>query len=75
MTPLATLFVDPMEISSRSLWMVIPVCIGVAVVYKTIRTRSLRRLPLEVALLSLYILAGIAALMTALWALLRFTYK
>ena len=72
MSPLATLFVHPRDLSSAAVWMVIPVAVAVAAVYKTLRTRSPRRLPLEIVLLSAYILAGMGALIAALWLLQRF---
>lgn len=66
------LFVYPVDVGPAALYLVVPVTLAVATVYKTLRTRSLRRLPLEIAWLSFCILAGMAGLMVGLWLLLRF---
>ena len=74
MTPLlAKLFINPVEMSSHWLWVAIPVSLAVASVYKTLRTPTLRQLPGRIALLTLYIVAGMAALMAGFWAVLTFT--
>lgn len=61
------LFQNPVQLSSQTLWMVVPVCVAVAAVYKTLRTRALTRLPLEILLLSLYMLLGVAGLVAGFW--------
>ena len=72
MSLLAMLFRNPCRLPAQTLWLVLPVCLAVATVYKTIRTQSLPRLPLQVLSLTLYILVGIAALMAGLWVLWRY---
>lgn len=63
MSGLLGILVHPMDIPSRYvIWLIVPLSILVAVVYKTVRTRDLRRLPIEILSLCLYILAGEAAL-------------
>lgn len=71
MTALADLFVHSMSLPSNTLWFAVPVSLAVAVVYKTLRVRTLRQLPREIALLSAYILAGMGALMLGLWVLVQ----
>lgn len=61
------LFQNPVQLSSQTLWMVVPVCVAVAAVYKTLRTRSLHRLPMEILQLSLYMLLGVAGLVAGFW--------
>ena len=57
------IFYHPMTLPvSTVLWLVVPLCIAVAVVYKTIRTDDLRRLPVQVAVLVGYVLAGLTVL-------------
>jgi len=68
---LSTLFVHPIALRYEILWMVIPFSLAVAVVYKTVRTQSLKRLPMEIVLLGLYIIAGVIAIMLAGWAIVR----
>ena len=58
----------PIQLRGQALWAVIPVSIAVAIVYKTIRTQSLRRLPMEILFLSLYMMLGVVALMLVGWA-------
>lgn len=69
----ATLFYNPMQWSSGSLlWLLLPLWLAVAVVYKTIRTRGLRRLPLDILAVFLYLVGGSAALALALWLVQEF---
>jgi hypothetical protein len=67
---LAAVFTNPMVLNSQTFWLIIPVSVAVAIVYKTVRTTNLRRLPLEIVRLSLYILVSEAALMIAGWVFL-----
>ncbi|MFP4104453.1 MAG: hypothetical protein ACLFVU_00040 [Phycisphaerae bacterium] len=63
-----TLFYNPVHVpQSMALWLMIPLLIGLGIVYKTVRTRNLRRLPLEIALLILYMGGGLFALGLGLW--------
>ena len=59
MTVLATLFTHPMELSGPVFWAVIPVCVAVAIVYRTIRIHSLQRLPIAIIKLSLQIVKSL----------------
>ncbi len=64
-----TLFVNPMTPSSglTLLWLLLPVCAAVAIVYKTIRTSRLSRLWLEIVALIGYMVIGLGALGAGLW--------
>jgi hypothetical protein len=65
---LATIFVNPIPIDpTDAIFWVIPLCIAVAAVYRTIRTDNLRRLPREIVTLSVCLIGGLAALMAILW--------
>ena len=65
-----TIFTHPMALKSTSLlWLVIPLCASVAITYKTIRTNNLRQLPLEVLMLVIYMVVGLAALCAGLYLL------
>ena len=65
---LATLFVNPMSIDpATSIFWMIPLCIAVAAVYRTIRTDTVRKLPREIITLSVFLIGGLAALMALLW--------
>ncbi len=67
------LFVNPVQVGSAwALWMVLPLCLGVAIAYKAIRVPDLRKLWLEVLKLMAYMVVGLAALGVGLWAAHRF---
>ena len=69
----ATLFHNPLQLSSSSLlWLLLPLWLGVAIVYKTIRTRRLPRLAWEIIGVFVYLMAGSAALAVALWLVQEF---
>jgi hypothetical protein len=55
-----------------TLWLLLPLCASVAIVYKTIRVDSLRRLPVEAGVLIIYMLGGLFALGASLWAIIEF---
>jgi hypothetical protein len=65
---IATIFYHPMNLPVRTvLWLVIPLCLSVVIVYKTVRTDNLRRLPLQILFLAAYVLAGLVALGVCLY--------
>ena len=67
------LFYNPMILSThRLIWLVLPVCASVAIVYKTVRTQNLRRLPIEIGVLFGYLVGGLAALGVGLYLLQRY---
>ena len=69
---IATLFVHPVPLGSNYIWLVVPLCAFVAVVYKAVRVRRLRQLPLEVLRLWAFMLVGLVALGTAFYVLLEY---
>jgi len=65
---IATLFVNPVAVPvSIQLWMLAPLCVLVAIIYKTVRTENLRRLPLQVLSTLGYLAIGFLILGAALW--------
>ena len=67
-----TLFYHPMVLNFQELlWILLPLCILVAISYKAVRTENLRRLPLEILQLSLYLIAGIIGLGVGLYVIQR----
>ena len=65
---IATLFVNPIVISSHTaLWLLLPLCLSVAVIYKTIRTGNVNRLGIQVAALFGYMVGGLVLLGGMLW--------
>ena len=63
-----TIFYNPVSLPTDSqLWLILPLSVSVAIVYKTLRTHNLRRLPLEVLALVAYLIVGTAGLAAGLW--------
>lgn len=75
MTPLLAYrpFLEPLPIDAAWLWLCVPLVLGVAIVYKTIKLPTLEKLPQESALLATQVLlfmalgAGFLSLMTYLF--------
>ena len=64
------LFDKPMTLHFYSLlWLLMPLCVVVAIIYKTLRTRYLSQLPMAIARLVVYMSMGLALLGLTLWAL------
>ena len=66
------LFSKPILLGMGHIWLVIPLCMTLAIVYKTVRVRRLRQLPLQILSLWAYILTGLTALAVAFWILLEY---
>ena len=67
-----TIFYNPILLPAhhwKTLILILPLSLSVALAYKTVRTKNLRRLPLEVLWAMGYILAGLVALGLGLWIL------
>jgi len=68
-----TLFYNPIVPGSDSLlWLLGPLCVSAAIIYKTVRTHNLRRLHLEMLALLGYMAAGLAALGMGLWLIQKY---
>ncbi len=48
-------------------WLLLPLCAAVAVVYKSIKCRSMKQVPREAAVIAVWILAGLGAAAAILW--------
>ncbi len=66
---IATLFQNPVEMGGGHIWLLIPLLSFVGLVYKTVRVKHLRKLPLQVLTVVGMMLAGVAVLATALYLL------
>ena len=72
---LAAIFVNPVSLPSwLCLWLIVPLCVAVAIVYKTIRVQHLSQLPRQVLLLLAYMFLGLGALGAGLWAMWEFLH-
>jgi hypothetical protein len=68
----AALFVNPMVIPyAAQLWLLLPLCLSVAVVYKTVRVPDVRKLPLEIAKMMGYLVGGLTILAIVLWGVFK----
>jgi hypothetical protein len=69
MTLAWSLFTHPMALSSDTvMWLVLPLALSVAVIYKAIRVRRVAELPRQVAILMVQMVGGLLALGLVLWA-------
>ena len=53
-------------------WLLVPLCVGVAVVYKSIKCRYVRQIPREAAVLTVWILLGMASAAVVLAAIVKY---
>jgi len=63
------LLVHPIQIGHDPVYLVLPLLAAVAIVYKTIRVKYLRDLPVQVLILWGYMAIGLAVLTAALYVL------
>ena len=56
------LFLDPLPVWNNSQWpwLLVPLCLAVSIVYKSIRCRSMRQVPREAVGLTFLIILGMA---------------
>jgi hypothetical protein len=64
-----TIFYNPITLSpGAQLWLLLPLVLVVAVVYKTLRAGYIREIPLSVVKVYLYMVGALIALAVGLWA-------
>ena len=66
-----TPFLQPAPVWDYWPWLLLPLCFGVSVVYKSARVDSMRRVPLEALKTTIWIVAGMAVAAAALLLLVR----
>ena len=64
-------FLDPLPIWNYWFVLILPLCIAVAVVYKSMKCRSMKQVPIEAGTIVLWIIGGFAAAGAALMLLVR----
>ncbi|MFW5682634.1 MAG: hypothetical protein ACOC1G_06475 [Phycisphaeraceae bacterium] len=62
-------FLDPIDVTGYRLWLMLPLILVVAVVYKAIKIDDLRKLPKQATVLFLQIFAFMVLALIALWLL------
>ena len=62
-------FLEPMDLHGQfaSLWVMVPLVLGICLFYKAIKVEDLRRLPREAARLSATVLGAMALAAAVLW--------
>ncbi len=66
-------FLDPLDLHSTWPWLLPPLVLAVAIVYKTVKQPTLDKLPLEILRLTLNILILMATAAVVLWGLVELT--
>ena len=66
-------FLDPLPIWSNAAWpwLIVPLCLAVSVVYKSVRCKSMKSVPREAATLTILIILGMGAAAVLLALLVR----
>lgn len=67
--PAVTPFLHPLPVWDYWVWLLVPLCLGVSIVYKAVRIESMRRLPFEAVRATVWIVAGMAIAAAALYLL------
>jgi len=74
MNLLATMFIEAITVTGRwRMALIVPLCLAIAIVYKTIRCKKLSAIPRAVGPLWITILLGMYAVAIGLWGLYRLT--
>ena len=71
---IADLFTNPIKLGSGVTLLagIVPLCAAIAIVYRTVRTKDVRRLPVQIAGLIAYMIVGLVAGGCVLWAIHRY---
>ena len=64
---IATAFLKPMVYDSSRLWMLLPLGLSIAVVYKTLKLDNLKTVPIAAGFLWITIIAGMIGVAAALY--------
>lgn len=67
-----TPFMDPLKVWNYWPWLLLPLCLGVSIVYKSVREESMSRVPAEALKATFWIVAGMAAAAAGLFAMVRY---
>ena len=66
-----TPFLEPLKVWDYWPWLIIPLCFAVSLVYKCVRVPDMRRVGVEAAVATFWVLAGMAAAAMALLLLVN----
>ncbi len=65
------LFLDPLPVWNYWVVLILPLCLAVSVVYKSMKCRSMSQVPWEAAVIFLWIIGGFTAAAVALMLLVN----
>jgi hypothetical protein len=65
-------FLEPLPVWNVWFLLIVPLCVGIAVVWKSIKCRTMAEVPREAGVLLLWVIGGFAAAAAALVALVKF---
>ncbi len=68
---LAAAFLNPIVFDGGRLWMLLPLSLAIAIVYKTLKLDDLKALPVAAFLLWITILGGMVGVAAALYVIIR----
>ncbi|MCC6422715.1 MAG: hypothetical protein IT447_04500 [Phycisphaerales bacterium] len=68
----APLFIRPLPVWNVWWLLMLPLCIGVAIVYKSIKCHSMKSVPREATVIAIWIILGMVAAAAALAGLMHF---
>lgn len=60
------LFVDPLPVWDYWVWLAIPLCVAVAIVHKSVKCDTMRKVPREAAIITFWMLLGMTVAAGAL---------
>jgi hypothetical protein len=66
-------FLYPLPVWNQWPWLLLPLCLAVAIVYKSIKCRTMRQVPREALIIFVWILIGMASAAGALAAVVKIT--
>ena len=66
------IFKHPIQMGVSHIWLVLPLCMVLAVVYKTVRVKHIRQLPMQILSLWAYIFVGLVSLAVVFWLLVEY---
>ena len=67
-----TPFMDPLKVWDYWPWLLLPLCLGVSIVYKSVREELMSRVPTEALKATFWIVAGMAAAAAGLFLMVRY---
>lgn len=66
-------FLYPLPVWDAWAWLLLPLCLGVSIVYKSIKCRTMNQVPREALIIFVWILIGMGAAAGALASVVKLT--